>query len=73
MQILDPKYRFNLTLYLEKGFIKFNNLTVSQLSSLIYPYFKKYRVKEAGIEGDSAVVVLAKGNKRVYLEIEIIN
>jgi len=70
-QILDPKYKFNLTLYLNYGIITFSSLSFTQLISLLYPYFKKYNLKEASIDGNEATLVLYKGNKRVYMTISI--
>lgn len=72
IQLLDPKYHFNLTLYLDEGTITFHNLTVLQLSSLIYPYLARFNILNAQLDGDRAVLILSKGQKRIYLEIEII-
>lgn len=71
-QLLNPNYHFNLIVYLEKGVVKFNFLDVLQLTSLLYPYFKKFKIKDSQIIGDRAILVLTKGDKRMYLEIEIV-
>ena len=70
-QILDPKYKFNLTLYLNYGIITFKSLSFTQLISLLHPYFKKYNLKEGSLDENEATLVLYKGNKRVYLTISI--
>ena len=71
-QILDPRYKFNLTFYLDNGTITFNSLSVEQLASLLYPYFKKYSIK-ASLNGTEATLVFHRGNKRVYVTISIID
>lgn len=71
-QILDPKYKFDLTLYLDYGIITFNSLSVEQLASLLYPYFKRFSIK-ASLNGTEATLVFHKGNKRVYASISIVD
>ncbi|BFI75612.1 hypothetical protein [Sulfurisphaera ohwakuensis] len=71
-QILDPKHKFNLTLYTESGTVTFNSLTVTQLASLLYPYVRKFRLKNGELDGTQATLIFEGRKKRFYVTIEII-
>lgn len=71
-QILNPRHKFNLTLYTDKGIITFNSLSIEQIASFLYPYFRKYHIM-GEFDGNEATLVFSKGTKRMYASIEIVD